>query len=82
MTIELKIGDPYKEKGVYQPPTKPNPERIDISCPQCGTPTETDHEISEDGTVTPSLLCDCGWHEFAKLAGWKWGKIPLPGGWV
>ncbi len=35
-----------------------------------------DHEIAQDGTVTPSLQCPvevpqvCGWHEMIKLDGW------------
>ena len=29
------------------------------------------HDIHEDGTVTPSLRCDCGWHVFARLLDWR-----------
>ena len=33
-----------------------------------------DHEIAEDGTISPSLVCPaepCGWHVFAQLVGWE-----------
>jgi len=32
-----------------------------------------EHEISDDGTVTPSVVCTedgCGWHENIALVGW------------
>lgn len=40
-------------------------------CPVCELRAYlTDHEIAEDGTVTPSVLCDCGFHDYLKLIGW------------
>ena len=41
-------------------------------CKECGA--LTDHEISEDGVVSPSLQCphnDCTFHEFVRLDDWK-----------
>ena len=32
-----------------------------------------EHEIAEDGTVTPSVVCPhegCGFHEYVQLNGW------------
>ena len=31
------------------------------------------HRISEDGIVTPFVVCDqgCGFHEYIKLVGWE-----------
>lgn len=36
----------------------------------------SNHEIAEDGTVTPSVVCPhegCNFHEFIKLEGWQDG---------
>lgn len=46
-----------------------------IGCNKCGEvcaiPGQP-HRISEDGEVTPSLICDeCKWHVFARLVGWN-----------
>ena len=45
-----------------------------ISCPTCGHIGLLDHEIADDGHVTPSLVCpakDCDAHlGHAILAGW------------
>lgn len=44
---------------------------VHFSCPGCGTSgtiSET-HEIAADGTVSPSVQCDCGYHEYVKLEG-------------
>ena len=33
----------------------------------------SDHEIADDGTVNPSILCPhdgCGWHVWGRLEGW------------
>jgi len=56
---------------------------ISIKCPECrktsslqilvvGT-TPVGHAISEDGTVTPSIVCPhrpCSWHIHGRLMGW------------
>lgn len=26
--------------------------------------------VAHDGTVSPSVVCDCGFHEFIRLEGW------------
>ncbi len=46
--------------------------KVVISCPGCGVEGRIDHTVSEDGTVSPSLVCpfDCGFHEFVKLTDW------------
>lgn len=45
-----------------------------IGCPGCGQSGILDHEIADDGTVTPSIQCpgdDCGYHETGcVLTGW------------
>lgn len=43
-----------------------------LICGQCGGISDmTAHEVAPDGTVTPSILCDCGWHVWGKLEGWN-----------
>lgn len=46
-----------------------------LTCPDCGTSGNmSDHEVADDGTVTPSVVCPmektCGFHETVKLEGW------------
>jgi hypothetical protein len=41
-----------------------------VRCPN-GHIGVLDHEIADDGTVTPSVQCPrCSWHESVKLDGW------------
>ena len=45
-------------------------------CSECKTSGYlTEHEISADGTVTPSVVCNsgknCSFHEFIKLENWE-----------
>ena len=45
-----------------------------VSCPKCGGSVSLSrHEIAQDGSVSPSLVCpyDCDFHEFVKLEGWR-----------
>lgn len=44
-----------------------------FTCPNGHIGTLLDHEILEDGSVHPSVLCmgeHCGFHEFIRLEGW------------
>jgi uncharacterized Zn finger protein len=42
-----------------------------VTCPDCGVEGRLDHDVAEDGTVTPSLDCpSCAFHEHVKLKGW------------
>ena len=46
-------------------------ETARISCPRCGTVGALrDHAIDDKGKVTPSVQCDCGYHDFIRLEGW------------
>ncbi len=52
-------------------------------CPNGHVALLTDHEIADDGTVTPSVVCDqgvCDWHEDIQLMDWNSpsGGIPEP----
>jgi len=49
-----------------------------FSCPRCGARGGlghgTNHTIADDGSVSPSVVCDdaaCGYHDFIKLDGWS-----------
>lgn len=46
-----------------------------ICCPKCKKiGTLTDHTISGEGKVNPSLVCPndkCNFHEYVQLEGWK-----------
>ncbi len=49
---------------------------VHVNCPNCDKLLMlcgTIHQIGPDGSVSPSIVCPyppCGWHVFAKLAGW------------
>lgn len=49
------------------------PSSAMIVCPNCHIMgTISDHNISEDGTVTPSVICpECDFHDMIKLLEWK-----------
>ncbi len=45
-----------------------------LTCPDCGQFATLDHDIKEDGTVHPSVVCPydgCNFHDYIKLEGWK-----------
>jgi hypothetical protein len=52
-------------------------DEVMFRCPLChqngGVPL---HSIDGAGVINASLLCDCGWHEFAVLDAWPagWSK--------
>lgn len=47
-------------------------KKATFTCPNCKqVGTLIDHDIADDGTVTPSVVCDCGFHEWIYLVGWQ-----------
>lgn len=52
-----------------------------VECPKCGQYAGlSDHEIKEDGTVDPSMVCPnkgCDFHDYVKLEEWK-TESPTP----
>jgi hypothetical protein len=43
-----------------------------VTCPGCGVEGRLQHDVSDDGKVSPSLDCpSCSFHEWVKLEGWK-----------
>lgn len=48
--------------------------RVFAVCPDCGLNAQLDHDVADDGTVTPSLDCpECEFHAFVKLKDWEPG---------
>lgn len=51
-----------------------------VSCPECSellTLGEMDYEVAVDGTVDPSVTCECGFEAFVNLVGWRgWDELP------
>lgn len=45
-----------------------------LTCPDChSTGPLLEHSIGDDGAVTPSVVCDCGFHEHVRLKRWRGG---------
>lgn len=48
-------------------------KKILFSCPKCGEVGLLNHEVADDGKVTPSVQCmklGCGFHDMITLDGW------------
>lgn len=68
--------DPKLTPGTWQGGTKIDGSRTALfSCPLCGgTGSLADHEIADNGNVTPSVVCmvgDCEFHEYITLENWQ-----------
>ena len=52
---------------------------IKIACPDCGQSGLLDgtHTVNSAGDVSPSVVCDCGYHETIHLVGDEF-EPPLP----
>jgi hypothetical protein len=61
-----------REKGTYKHCRANGRSTANIVCPDCGLVSCLDpHNIDKDGNVTPSVVCDCGFHEYISLVDWK-----------
>lgn len=40
---------------------------IFVRCGGCRKCIDLPHEIAADGTVSPSVICECGWHVHLQL---------------
>lgn len=48
-----------------------NQETALYTCPNGHSGLLDEHQISSDGTVSPSIICtECDFHDFVKLVGW------------
>lgn len=59
------------DPGTWIRVTLDNVDTARVSCPACGkVGLLADHVIDGKGEVLPSVVCDCGYHEFIVLEGW------------
>ncbi len=73
MIILREAKDVPPEKGEFRHGVRDGKRMAIIACPDCGVRGSLagSHEVAEDGKVTPSVACDCGFHEFIVLEGWR-----------
>lgn len=74
---KAKPGDIWlQEPGVYRTAWNADKSQrsASVACPDCGrTASLSGHDIADDGTVTPSVVCPyegCSFHDYVKLEGW------------
>lgn len=64
-----------QEPLTWRPVSRSNrPMTATLTCSNNHEGLIDEHEISAEGTVTPSVVCsvkDCGWHEHIKLEDWE-----------
>lgn len=51
-------------------------QKIWFTCPRCGLLGVLDHEVADDGVVSPSVVCanpDCDFHDQIQLEDWPDG---------
>ncbi|WP_139043822.1 hypothetical protein [Allomesorhizobium alhagi] len=66
----------WPHSGTWRPAIRDGFATANICCPKCkqiGSLEPADHQIAEDGSVSPSVVCDCGFHEHIRLIGWTVG---------
>jgi hypothetical protein len=52
--------------------------KAELTCPFGHGMTLKGHEVEENGSVSPSVVCPirgCEFHEFVVLAGWRHGRV-------
>lgn len=63
-------GD-WGEPGTWCRGTLDGEAVVFLSCESCGrTGPLVEHKVDDDGIVEPSIVCDCGYHRFARLKHW------------
>jgi hypothetical protein len=71
ITFERQTVLTTGKRGTWYPVIVDGKRTAKLVCPGCGIIANIDdHDIDHDGNVTPSILCDCGYHENVILAGW------------
>lgn len=72
--LTLLGGRKNKHAGRWKGGISDGKKTANASCPKCGRIASlSQHSISQDGKVTPSLVCpfdDCDFHDYVKLVGW------------
>lgn len=81
--FELGKSDPKGSYRIYRRGNGsaiiPGVIAVNLTCHRCGIQGGLDHSIDEQGNITPSLVCSCGFHEYGRLAGWTLGAVAKDG---
>lgn len=73
MYVFTKSDEVWMEPGKYRAAVCDGVRSAVICCPSCGERGSLagSHSIAPDGTVHPSVDCECGgFHEMTRLEGW------------
>ena len=74
--VEIPYDDPIQKIGKQPSPAwgYNSDGKLMVRC-ICGMPMELDHQVDENGVVTPSMWHNeppkCDWHVHCVLLGWK-----------
>ena len=61
------------QPGTWMTATRDGKPIVRIACPNCGRAgalEPDDHTVHRAGGVSPSVVCDCGFHDRVHLDGW------------
>ena len=66
------------EKGTWRRVQRDGETIYVFTCPNCGGSggldgKEGNHTVNSDGIVSPSVVCDCGFHDYIRLLGIETG---------
>ena len=63
----------WPEPGTYSATTSAGERSAVFACPDCEMRghLRSTHTIAENGDVSPSVVCDCGFHRFITLQDWE-----------
>ena len=72
MFIQKATPGIWPSRGEWVDGRHTSDSRVMLSCPECGDlgeliGPEGTHEIDGSGNVSPSVVCECGFHEFVTL---------------
>lgn len=70
--FKAKPGEVF-EKGTWVVARRDGVVVVNFCCPNCGAygtlygHPDAQHIVAKDGAVTPSVVCDCGFHDHVTL---------------
>ena len=73
LVVKQHDGSPEMKPGTYKKVRVAGKWSARFRCPKCEVIAGLhDHEIRQDGTVSPSVLCNgpCDFHDHLRLEGW------------
>lgn len=74
--IFQKAQEPFepgkeRKRGVWDVVKKGGAVKVMVSCPSCGILLVLEvHDIDVKGSVSPSVGCSCGFHQWIQLQDW------------